>query len=367
MKKIIVLFIDAFSHNYLNREDTPFLSTQNVHTLRPVFGFKQLASVFTGLDPCSSGWLAEHYYDPENSPFKWTQSLPSSLLTSIDFFLRKPIDFLNYKILHQNKVLSSKTPLKLAKFFDINEKPFPEKSLIMSLLKEKGLSHRFIFHPEVKTNEEAFKLFKLLYNTKKLPDFLFLHFPELDPVTHSLGTESISRVELTRRLDHMIEKIFMMTSKNSYIIAFSDHGMIDVKNQINLYPKINKLGHLGRDFLVFFDSIMVRFWIFNNSLTQKIEKMLDDEIHGKIVYSKSSEMNEMFGDLMFLCKPGYILFPNFYDQKPPKSMHGYHITPSSKSPLSGILFVSDLLGISKENNFSMTDIASILKHTIESL
>lgn len=367
MKKIIVLFIDAFSYSYLNREDTPFLSTQNVHTLRPVLGFKQLASVFTGLDPYSSGWLAEHYYDPENSPFKWTQSLPSSLLTSIDIFLRKPIEFLNYKILHRNKVLSSKTPLKLAKYFDINEKPFPEKSLIMSLLKEKGLSYRFIFYPDVKKNEEAFELFKLLYNTKKLPDFLFLHFPELDPVTHSLGIESISRIEFTRRLDLMISKIIRMVRNNSYVIVFSDHGMVDVKGHIDVSSKISEIGHLGGDFMIFLDSIMARFWVSKASLSEKITQTLDAEINGEIVRCGSPELNDVFGDLMFVCNPGYILFPNYYDQKPPKAMHGYPISPSSKSTLNGILLGINLPRMPKKNNFSMTDIASILKHTIESL
>ena len=79
MKRLVVLFIDAFSHSYINEEDTPFLSTQDVHPLTPAFGFKQLGAAFDGTKPLSTGFFAEYYFDPDHSPYRWSRSFPSPL------------------------------------------------------------------------------------------------------------------------------------------------------------------------------------------------------------------------------------------------------------------------------------------------
>ena len=366
MKKIVVLFIDAFSHSYINKKAAPFLSKQEVYSLTPLFGFKQLAAAFTGRDPLSTGLFAEHYYDPKHSPHKWTGMLPSPLLSIMDILPRTPINIFSRGISHHKKLSSKLVPLEFSRFFAIDGDPFPDSSPITSLLREKGLSYRFVFFPEVKTNEAAFDLLKALCNPNQRPDFLLVHFPELDSVTHQWGVRSSQRRNLVSKTDLMIAKATEMLSKDSYVIIFSDHGMLNVRGHIDIASKIKTLGCLGEDFIVFLDSIMARFWIFKDSIFETIIRLLSEETSGTITLPKKSHMIDKFGDIMFLCSPGYIVFPNYYDAKPPKAMHGYAPIPQN-SPLNGIFLASDLPTTLTKERLSMTDVAFILKQTINSL
>jgi len=366
VKKIVILFIDAFGYSYVNKEDTPFLALQDVHPLTPAFGFKQLAAAFTGLDPLSTSLFAEHYYDPAHSPYKWTSMLPSPLLSIMDALARAPIDKFSGWVFPHERLTSRLVPLEISRFFAIDVSPFSDPSPITSLLQEKGLSYRFVFFPEVKNNEEAFDLLKALCNSNQVPDFLLIHFPELDPVTHQQGTRSSQRRNLVSKTDLMITKATEMFSKDSYVITFSDHGMFDVRGCIDVATKIKTLGCLGSDFVVFLDSIMARFWIFKDSTFEKIIRLLSEETSGTTILPKRPNMIDKFGDIIFLCSPGYIIFPNYYDSKKPKAMHGYApISPSA--PLNGIFLASDLPTTLTKERLSMTDVAFILKQTINSL
>ncbi|MFH0897769.1 MAG: alkaline phosphatase family protein, partial [Candidatus Bathyarchaeota archaeon] len=184
MKKVVVLFIDAFSQSYIDEEYAPFLSKQRVYSLTPVFGFKQLAAAFTGLDPLSTSVFAEYYFDPVHSPYKWTRIVPSPLLSAMDSLERSPIDTFSRRIFRQGRLTSRLIPVETSQFFAMDTNPFPKPSPIISLLQKKRLSYRLVFSPQVKTNEEAFNLLETFSNSDQRPDFLLVHFPELDPVTH---------------------------------------------------------------------------------------------------------------------------------------------------------------------------------------
>ena len=363
MKKIIILFIDAFSYSYINEIDTPFLSRQNVCPLTPVLGFKQLAAAFTGLSPLSTGLIAEHYYDPEHSPFSWVSILPSGLLSVIDCIARPYI----YKFvawISRSKQPSKLLPLQFSRFFNVNFDPFPNSATVISLLREKGLNYRFVFYPEVKTNVAAYKLIKSLNRQDKMPDFLLIHFPELDPVTHKFGIESQCRRKLVKELDVIIAKIHEALPPTSCLLVFSDHGMVKVKGQIDILSKVKRIGCLGKDFLVFLDSIMARFWMFDDHLVDEVIKILENEPNGQYFYCDKAKLRPFLGDLAFICNPGYVVFPNYYDQTLPKAMHGYRVN-SDDSPLNGIFFSYNLPKTRIPS--SICDLAYVLRQIIESL
>jgi predicted AlkP superfamily pyrophosphatase or phosphodiesterase len=366
MKKIIVLFIDAFSHSYVNKKDTPFLSKQEVCTLAPVFGFKQLAAAFTGLTPLSTGIFTEYYYDPEHSPYKWTKIFPSSFLSMIDSLSRLPISVFSRWVFYRANLTSKLVPLETSRFFAVNRNPFPVPSPIISLLQKKRLSYRFVFFPEVKSNEEAFDLLETLSTSNQIPDFLFVHFPELDPLTHACGTKSSRTRNLVRKIDLMISNAVQMIGKDSYLIAFSDHGMLDVKGHIDITAKINTLDCSRNDFVVFLDSIMARFWVFNESTFEKITRLLNEETAGKIFLPDKPQTIDKFGHIMFLCSPGYVISPNYYDSRLQAAMHGY-ASPPQISPLNGIFLTKNLPLKLPNKRLLMTDIASILTQTINCL
>lgn len=363
MRNLVILFLDAFSYQYINEEDTPFLINQDVCPLTPVLGFKQLAAAFTGLDSSSTGLIAEHYFDPIHSPYRWIDALPSRLLPITDLIARRLIDKFIEVISHRRPP-SRLLPLPMSKFFNLDDDPFPLSATILSLLEERRLSYRFIFYPQVRTNEETYKLFKSLHGRIKMPDFLLIHFPELDPITHKFGIESAYRRKLVKELDLIIDKIYGTLSTTSHLIVFSDHGMIKVDGQIDIFSKVKRIGHLGEDFLLFLDSVMARFWTFDDHLVEKITKFLENERIGQFFYCNEPKLRPFLGDLAFLCDPGYIVFPNYYDQTPPKAMHGYQVN-SLDSPLNGIFSAYNLPIMSIPS--SMCDLVYILRRAIESL
>jgi predicted AlkP superfamily pyrophosphatase or phosphodiesterase len=284
----------------------------------------------------------------------------------MDSLARSPIDIFSRWIFHHGRLTSRLIPLETSRFFAMNACPLPNSSPIISLLQKKRLSYRFVFFPEVKTNEEAFNLLETLCNSNQRPDFLLVHFPELDPVTHEWGTKSSQTRNLVRKTDLMIAKATEMFSKDSYVITFSDHGMFDVRGCIDVATKINTLDCPRNDFVVFLDSIMARFWIFKNSTFEKIMQIFSEETSGAIIMPDKPQIIDKFGHIMFLCSPGYIISPNYYDSKPPTAMHGYAPSPQI-SPLNGIFLANNLPTTLPDEKLLMTDIASILKQTIEHL
>jgi len=365
-KGFVILFIDAFSHDYINREDTPFLSSRHVCALTPVFGFKQLAAAFTGLDPLSTGLFAEHYYDPDHSPYKWRSMLSRPLLSTLEVLAGMPIDAISSWVSQFRRLTFKLAPPGMSRYFSIDDSPFPDQTMVSLLLKEKGLSHRFVLFPEVKTNAAAFDLLKALSNSDRRPDFLLVHFPELDPITHEQGTRSNQRRKAVREIDSMIAEATEMLREDSYVLVFSDHGMLDVEGHIDVTRKIRPLGHPGDDFVVFLDSIMARFWVFEDSVSEKIIRLFNGETSGTVILPKKQDMIDRFGHIIFLCSPGYTIFPNHYDLRPPKAMHGYAPIPQNSS-LDGIFLASDLPTTLTKERLSMTDVAPILKQAIESL
>jgi len=211
-----------------------------------------------------------------------------------------------------------------------------------SPLRAKTQSGRYLpdLHPSACV-QEAFDLLEATCCSNQRPDFLLVHFPELDQLTHQYGTKSSKRRELVRKTDSMIAKAIEMLGEDSYVITFSDHGMRDVEGYIDIATKIKTLFYHKGDLVVFLDSIMARFWIFKDSIFDKIIRFLSEEISGRIILPSKANMIDRFGHIMFLCSPGYIIFPNYYDSRPPQAMHGYAPIPPN-SPLNCIFLVNDL-------------------------
>jgi hypothetical protein len=361
MSAIVILFLDAFSFNHVNKFQTPFLSEQTVHSLAPAFGFKQLAAAFTGESSFATQWFAEFSYDSQNSPFRWTRLIPHRLISEKSKYTK----FYSERL--SRAITGSSVPLRLSSFFTVDRSPFSESSRVVSLLQRNEISYRFVFNPEVRTNQQAFNLTCSILGSHGAPDVLLVHFPELDPVGHSFGNKSKEVKHLVHELDQMIASIYERVGEDSQIIAFSDHGMVDVKGHINILQKISDIGEIGKDYVVFLDSIMARFWFINESLIEPITKLLTSDTRGCVLRPKNRNQIKNFGHMMFLCSPGYIVLPNYYDVRIPKSMHGYNTAEHSNPEIDGIFLSNNPEVVEKKSQLQMTDIASILTNSIERL
>lgn len=127
----------------------------------------------------------------------------------------------------------------------------------------------------------------------------FYYFEELDKLGHIYGTKHPKVIEEIKKIDKKI-------SKMDFDLIFSDHGMMDIDRTVSVPITKN----------CFIDSDMARYWGTKEEL-EKIKKNLPLE-YGEII-----KWDRKFGDLIFLAKPGILFFPNFWNLKPVKAMHGY--------------------------------------------
>lgn len=127
----------------------------------------------------------------------------------------------------------------------------------------------------------------------------FSYFSELDEIGHLYGTKSPIIIKTIKKIDKKI-------SKMSWDLIFSDHGMVDIEKIVSV-PIIKNC---------FIDSDMARYWGSQEEL-EEISKKLPLE-YGKII-----SWNEKYGQLIFLANTGVLIFPNFWNNKEVKAMHGY--------------------------------------------
>jgi len=133
----------------------------------------------------------------------------------------------------------------------------------------------------------------------KKKDIEFIYFGELDGLGHKYGTKAFEMVKAIRKLDNKVKGM-------DFDLIFSDHGMVDVSKIISV-PKTEDC---------FIDSDMVRYWGGVEEL-EEIKKELPMN-EGEIV-----EWNNNYGNLIFLANTGNLIFPNFWNDKIVKGMHGY--------------------------------------------
>lgn len=133
----------------------------------------------------------------------------------------------------------------------------------------------------------------------KKPDIDFYYFGELDKLGHEYGTKNPEIIEAVKKIDDKISKI-------NFDLIFSDHGMADIDKTIEVPITEN----------CFIDSDMARYWGKESDLKNVIKNLPMNS--GKII-----EWDKKYGDLIFLVNTGVLIFPNFWNNKPVKGMHGY--------------------------------------------
>ena len=120
---------------------------------------------------------------------------------------------------------------------------------------------------------------------------------DLDKIAHKYGTKSDEVKNCVKKNDDRLRKM-------DFDLIMSDHGMVDVKETIEV-PFSNKC---------LIDSTLARYW----GNVDEIKKKLPLK-KGKII-----NWNKKYGDLIFLANPGVLIFPNSRQKKvSDKAMHGY--------------------------------------------
>lgn len=325
-KKMFVIMLDAFSHNYLSEKNTPFL-----WTLKDKGLFGKLKSELMYFPESMSltgekkNKLSKYIFNQNNDTIKkieYPKYMPNNLkkhFKYVNLYDQKENTLFNIFI--KNKIL----------FLNLNR----------HLLKKKFCLIKNLMFSIFKTGEKKLiNIFRkeIIHNNY---EFVFISLHKLDLLGHKYGPKSSVLFKELRSIDTKI-KILYKQIINNYsefaLMIFSDHGMMKVKKEINLIKYLEKNNFKQpRDFISFIDSISIRFWIKDKNKLKKIKTLLSEIKDGEIFDNNRLEKlnipneKEIIGDILFVVKPGILIMPNYFQgKKTIKGMHGYNYETTTK-------------------------------------
>jgi hypothetical protein len=161
-----------------------------------------------------------------------------------------------------------------------------------------------------------------LFYTPRIDGFLHAHVGETVAVAAELSA-------LEEKLSAVVD-VARASSTNVSVIIYSDHGMLRTERTFDLMGRIEDLGlREEKDYLVFYDSTMARFWFMNDVAREKITAALRDIDCGAILSDDDLRRegiffeDRRFGELVFLMDPGTLIVPSYMGAAAPAGMHGF--------------------------------------------
>jgi type I phosphodiesterase/nucleotide pyrophosphatase len=344
MKPVLPLFIFIDACGWEIVKNDPFLATvaPNRKRLDSVFGYSSacVPSILSGRWPFEHRNWSYFVYNPKASPFGCLRPLAwlPKAVTSRRIFRRWLSKYLKHRLDYRGYFDLYNLPFRHAGLYDFTEKKSPLQpegmnagSNIFDYLEERAIR----YHVSDPKNSEEENLYALVKDvTAETIDFAFLYWPGLDGLLHQVGNQSPAVPEKLRSYEKSIDQLLSVAREHYSEIklyVFSDHGMANCDEHLDLKPKIDDLSlTMGKDYAVVYDSTMARFWFFNNRARFLITEALQQVPQGRIL--PDSELEEMgtlfpdryFGEMIFLVKEGVLIVPSHMGERPIRAMHGYH-------------------------------------------
>lgn len=345
-EKVLLLILDGFSSKFLEKNICPNLykiAQQEYYSpIQPLFGFQGIgAAIFSGASMNTTGVFTEYVLKSSNHTLS---PLFQMILKATDYI---PNDWLCAVSRHQlcklfgvHGGVSNVMPSRFFKYFSpkLTKPLYAPNSLgkiltIFDVLRLNGLTY---FYSMPSLHSESFVFNEIIRGIKRraLPNLTVVHFCSLDIAGHDFGPNSRRVFSVLQELDLRMALLYrhVKTSRDSVtVITISDHGMIPVKNYINIMYLLKNLPlAMEKDYLVFLDSTVARFWFFKENAKKLITDRLLALRCGKIL--DAADMKKLridklgleYGELFFALNEGWVFHPDFFRKyRIPKGMHGY--------------------------------------------
>lgn len=344
MDRVVMIWLDGFSSRYLNPEKTPFIS-ELAHsgisaTVEPLFAFAGIGvSAFTGVSINTHKVWTDYVYDRSTA----YPAVLKYLLNVCDYL---PSDILNpyaryavCRLFGVNPGAPNLIPISLIDYFRTKEQkrltgdnPVEGARTLFEQLREYSVPFLTVgFYESIFEKIIVEKVLRALDRDYR---FILFRLGSLDKLGHRYGPES---EEVTRRISAIDTIVREITEKEnrsaskSYFIIFSDHGMVPVREHIDIVSLLKGLPvKMPGDYIMFLNSTVACFWFGNGRAREIISEALGRVAAGTVLNEanlKELEINKIgteYGELLFALKEGKVFFPDFYRRrKSPKGMHGY--------------------------------------------
>lgn len=402
-KPIVLLLIDAFRHDYLNEEDTPFLyncakNGQHFEKIIPANGFCERSEIFTGKSIFEMGFFSAISFDPKKSMYAKISNV-LDLLQNFNFLFKSV--FFNkvcrrllwmWSCRQQHPMSPNQIPFSLLKYFILTEDyndmvaqnalPFIS---IFDLLKDKNKTfcrNSFTSLFTSQQGDDSFRL-KLVLNSDKKKDFYLVYLSNMDTVGHIYGPDSKEMKKALKEMDKKLSRFVSEFQKDcplSEFVFLGDHGMLPVQKNINILSILNKIIEkkrfvLGKDYVFFLDSTIFRFWFLrshaeNENIKDQILNNSDLIKNGTFIDQNNMEqykipIGKKHGDLIWWANPGVLISPDFFNKgkNNVRGMHGY-LNTLEESKGMAILYGNDVPK-TKINEMHLTGIFTLLRERLK--
>jgi predicted AlkP superfamily pyrophosphatase or phosphodiesterase len=344
MKPVLPLFVFIDACGWEIIKNDPFARAVAPHRrqLKSVFGYSSacIPSILSGRWPVEHRNWSYFVHDPKNSPFRSLRSLRwlPTALTSRRRFRRWLSKLLKVRLKFRGYFDLYNVPFRYISLFDFTEKKNPLQPgglnrgpNIFDHLQERDIP----YHVSDPTRTEQQNLEALQKDiAAESIDLAFLYWPDLDGLLHRVGNDVPDIPQKLRAYEKALDQL-LATAREHYsevkLYIFSDHGMANCDELLDLRSKIDVLGlEMGRDYAVVYDSTMARFWFFNDRARQLVTERLAAVEKGRILGDEElAELGTLFpdryfGELIFLVDEGVLIVPSHMGERPIRAMHGYH-------------------------------------------
>lgn len=353
-KLSLFLFIDAFGWEVKQR-NPEFLKDliADSKPLETILGYSSACdpSIISGRPPSEHKLWSSYYYDPEDSPFKWTK--PLTLLPDFIFnrgrvrgklsqWVKKKCGFTGYFQLYA-------VPFKQLPLFNYAEQKriwepggLPHGKTIFDLMTDQNIP--YYVHNSDLPDEQRMENLRLHIEQQTI-NFAYCSFGKLDGLMHANGNDHPDISNLMNWYDTEFRKLVTAAEENYESVSwyvFTDHGMHNVTGSHNLISEIQSSElKWNEDYCAFYDSTMARFWFMNDAARSKIFQCLENHPKGRILSEDELKQHGVlfedgqYGELIFLMNSGIQIVPSFMGKKSCAGMHGFDPTdPDSKASIS---------------------------------
>jgi len=389
-----MILIDGFSSSYLSKKSAPFLydvaregfSCQ----IRPAFAFRGIeTTIFTGLWPEKHGTWTEfslrqnHEFDKYDGNIflkfiRITDSIPHDRLRLAlrylinEYFARNPFN-----------AASNLIPANMLSHFELSQKKniFEEKALsnaltLFDVFREKAVPYILMSPPFIMTDKEIIRNTIQMSKNEYKYNFLFMKLSSLDPAGHEHGPNSLAIKEYVEQIDSNIELVLnniRKVDKGVRLLVLSDHGMSRVDRSIDILSILKELqSRINKDYVVFLDSTIARFWFHNQKAKREISNVLVKINDGHILSEEEKRnlklpLDKKYGETIFAINEGCVIHPDFFHRlQRVNGMHGYAYTKTDEgTPM--LIINKDMTQFSSHDRrpFCFTDIFPLILSSLD--
>ena len=283
---VLLYFMDGVKYDMM-QEHMPFLASLNTKPVLSEFGYSCAchATMYTGR------YVEEHktwfiWKRGENSPYKWLDYIPG--LKHINFLPLKLVLGKLTRFFSKNSSYSGvpclvNLPLKYWPLFEPCDDvmwndprwktEFPN---LFTILQDKKIPHKIVALHRGTKADDVFREESVVDYEKDQVVYYFIGYT--DNIMHTYGEKEKESQEYLQKVDAFIRETYekaKKVNKEVTVIAFSDHGHIDVEDpKIDIDDYFRPEGLRVNHYIHLIESNYARFWFRNEEERMQVGKVI---------------------------------------------------------------------------------------------